>query len=129
MWTYHNVVPVILLIGVVEALFSCEHVLEMVYYEEVMHYADHTYEALNQWSLPGIVAGCLFSIGWLKLMRRNVYKLIALVLVAFCIYAGGFYVLVDSNISIEQLRIPIIWRGFSYAVLCISFMWCLHAIM
>lgn len=129
MWTYHNVVPVILLIGVVEALFSCEHVLEMVYYEEVMHYADHTYEALNQWSLPGILAGCLFSIGWLKLMRWNVYKLIALALVAFCIYAGGFYVLVDSNISIEQLRIPIIWRGFSYAVLCISFMWCLHAIM
>lgn len=129
MWTYHNVVPVILLIGVVEALFSCEHVLEMVYYEEVMHYADHTYEALNQWSLPGIVAGCLFSIGWLKLMRWNVYKLIALALVAFCIYAGGFYVLVDSNISIEQLRIQIIWRGFSYAVLCISFMWCLHAIM
>ena len=129
MWTYHNVVPVILLIGVVEALFSCEHVLEMVYYEEVMHYADHTYEALNQWSLPGILAGCLFSIGWLKLMRWNVYKLIALALVAFCIYAGGFYVLVDSNISIEQLRIPILWRGFSYAVLCISFMWCLHAIM
>ena len=129
MWTYHNVVPVILLIGVVEALFSCEHVLEMVYYEEVMHYADHTYEALNRWSLPGIVAGCLFSIGWLKLMRWNVYKLIALALVAFCIYAGGFYVLVDSNISIEQLRIPILWRGFSYAVLCISFMWCLHAIM
>ena len=129
MWTYHNVVPVILLIGVVEALFSCEHVLEMVYYEEVMHYADHTYEALNQWSLPGIVAGCLFSIGWLKLMRWNVYKLIALALVAFCIYAGGFYVLVDANISIEQLRIPILWRGFSYAVLCISFMWCLHAIM
>ena len=129
MWTYHNVVPVILLIGVVEALFSCEHVLEMVYYEEVMHYADHTYEALNQWSLPGIVAGCLFSMGWLKLMRWNVYKLIALALVAFCIYAGGFYVLVDSNISIEQLRIPILWRGFSYAVLCISFMWCLHAIM
>lgn len=129
MWTYHNVVPVILLIGVVEALFSCEHVLEMVYYEEVMHYADHTCEALNQWSLPGIVAGCLFSIGWLKLMRWNVYKLIALALVAFCIYAGGFYVLVDANISIEQLRIPILWRGFSYAVLCISFMWCLHAIM
>ena len=129
MWTYHNVVPVILLIGVVEALFSCEHVLEMVYYEEVMHYADHTCEVLNQWSLPGIVAGCLFSIGWLKLMRWNVYKLIALALAAFCIYAGGFYVLVDSNISIEQLRIPILWRGFSYAVLCISFMWCLHAIM
>ena len=129
MWRYHNVVPVILLIGVVEALFSCEHVLEMIYYEEVMHYADHTYEALNQWSLIGIWAGCLFSLGWLRLMRWNVYKLIAFALFAFCLYAGGFYFLVDTNINIEQLRIPLVWRGFSYAVLCISFMWCLHAIM
>ena len=129
MWRYHNVVPVILLIGVVEALFSCEHVLEMIYYEEVMHYADHTYEALNQWSFIGIWAGCLFSLGWLRLMRWNVYKLIAFALFAFCLYAGGFYFLVDTNINIEQLRIPLVWRGFSYAVLCISFMWCLHAIM
>ena len=129
MWRYHNVVPVILLIGVVEALFSCEHVLEMIYYEEVMHYADHTYEALNQWSLIGIWAGCLFSLGWFRLMRWNVYKLIAFALFAFSIYAGGFYFLVDTNINIEQLRIPLVWRGFSYAVLCISFMWCLHAIM
>lgn len=129
MWRYHNVAPVILLIGVVEALFSCEHVLEMIYYEEVMHYADHTYETLNQWSLIGIWAGCLFSLGWLRLMRWNVYKLIAFALFAFCLYAGGFYFLVDTNINIEQLRIPLVWRGFSYAVLCISFMWCLHAIM
>lgn len=49
MWNYRYVVPVILLIGVVEMLFSSEHVIEMVYYEEVMHYADHTYEWLNQW--------------------------------------------------------------------------------
>ena len=116
MWRYHNVVPVILLIGVDEALFSCEHVLEMIFYEEVMHYADHTYEALNQWSLIGIWAGCLFSLGWLRLMRWNVYKLIAFALFAFCLYAGGFYFLVDTNINIEQLRIPLVWRGFSYAV-------------
>ena len=129
MWSYKYVVPVIVLIGVVEALFSCEHVLEMVYYEEVMHYADHTYEALNQWSLPGIWAGCLFSLGWLKLMRWNVYKLIAFALAFFALYVGGFYVLVDSNISIDQLHLPLMCRGFSYAILCIAFLWCLHEIM
>lgn len=129
MWTYHNVVPVILLIGVVEALFSCEHVLETIYYEEIMHYADHTYEALNQWSLIGIWTGCLFSLGWLRLKRWNVYKLIAFGLFAFCLYAGGFYFLVDANINLEQLCMPLIWRGFSYAILCIAFMWCLHEIM
>ena len=129
MWRYRHVVPVILLIGVVETLFSCEHVLEMVYYEEVMHYEDVAYEWLNQWSLLGIWAGCLFSLGWLKLMRWNVYKLIAFALFFFALYAGGFYFTVDSSVSIVQLSLPIVCRGFSYAVLCIAFMWCLHAIM
>lgn len=73
--------------------FSSEHVIEMVYYKEVMHYADHTYEWLNQWSLPGIWVGCLFSLGWLRLMRWNVYRLIALALFVFALYAGGFYFL------------------------------------
>lgn len=129
MWRYHNVVPIIGLIGVVEVLFSCEHVLETVYYEEVMHYADHTYEALNLWSLPGMWAGCLFSLGWLKLMRWNIYKLIALALVFLSLYLGGYYVLIDSGLNIEQLRVPLVCRGFSYAILCIAFMWCLHAMM
>lgn len=129
MWRYPNVVPIILLIGVVEALFSCEHVLEMVYYEEVMHYDDLTTETLAQWSLPGILGGCLVSLGWLKLMRWNVYKLIAFGLLFFSLYVGGYYVLLDSGLNIEMLRIPLMCRGFSYAVLCIAFMWCLHEMM
>lgn len=129
MWNYRYLVPIVLLIGAVEALFSTEHVLEMVYYEEVMHYADHTSELLNQWSLIGIWAGCLFTLGWLKLMRWNVYKLIAFALGFYCLYVGGFYVLVDEQISIGQLIWPLIFRGFSYSILCISLMWCLHAIM
>lgn len=129
MWGYRYFIPIILLIGVVEALFSVEHVLEMVYYEEVMHYADHTYELLNQWSLIGIWVGCLFTLGWLRLMRWNVYKLIAIALGTFCLYVGGFYVLIDTNLNIESLIWPLIFRGFSYSVLCISLMWCLHSIM
>lgn len=84
----------------------------MVYYKEVMHYADHTYEWLNQWSLPGIWVGCLFSLGWLRLMRWNVYRLIALALFVFALYAGGFYFFIDASISIDLLRISIICRGF-----------------
>ncbi len=129
MWSYRYVVPVILLIGVVEALFSCEHVLESVFYEVVMHYDDLTAEKLNQWSLPGIWAGCLFSLGWLKIMRWNAYRLMAVALLVFALYAGGFYFTVDSSISIAQLRLPLVCRGFAYAVLSISLMWCLECIM
>lgn len=35
----------------------------------------------------------------------------------------------SENFMGEQLRLPLVWRGFSYAVLCIAFMWCLHEIM
>lgn len=62
-------------------------------------------------------------------MRWNVYKLIALALFFFSLYAGGFYFQVDAGLGIDQLRVPILCRGFSYALLCISFMWCLHEVM
>ncbi|MGM9869368.1 MAG: hypothetical protein ACI30R_07060 [Sodaliphilus sp.] len=129
MWTYHHAIPVILLIGVVDALFACEHVLEVIYYEEVMHYSDLTTEGLKLWMIVGILAGCGFALLWLSVMRWKVYKLIAFALLAFCIYTGSFYFLVNSGISITQLRIPTVWHGFSYAVLSIAFMWSLNRIM
>ena len=129
LWRYRYVVPIILLIGVVEALFSCEHALESVFYGAVMHYDDITSETLNQWSLPGLWAGCLFSMGWLKLMRWNTYKLMAVALLVFALYAGGFYFTVDPSISITQLRLPLVCRGFAYAVLSIALMCSLESIM
>ena len=119
MWSYCLWCRVILLIGVIEALFSCEHVLESVFYEEVMHYDDLTAEKLNQWSLPGIWAGCLFSLGWLKICAGTPTDLMAVALLALALYAGGFYFTVDSSISITQLRLPLVCRGFAYAVLSI----------
>lgn len=46
MWHYPYVLPIILLIGVFEALFAAEHSLESVYYAAVMHYSDLTQETL-----------------------------------------------------------------------------------
>lgn len=129
MWSYRYVVPIMLLIVVVEALYSCEHVLEAIYYEEVMHYADHTYELLNQWSLIGLWGGCLFSLGWLKLKQWNVYKLIAVGLLSFAAYCAGFYFLIGSGLSIDLLRLPLVFRGFGYAILSIGLMWSLFQML
>lgn len=129
MWTYRYAVAIILLIGVVEAIISVENVLETTYCHGVMHYDDLRYEALCQWSLPGVWAGCLFSLGWLKLMRWNAYKLIAVGLLALAVYQIGFYHLMASHINIELLRLPIAMRGFGCALLSIALMWCLHEVM
>lgn len=129
MWTYRYVVAIILLIGVVEAIISVENVLETTYCHGVMHYEGLRYEALCQWSLLGIWAGCLFSLGWLKLMRWNAYKLIAVGLLALAAYQIGFYSLMATHLNIELLRLPIVMRGFGQALLSIALMWCLHEVM
>lgn len=126
---YRYLRPILFFVAVFELVMSVEHVLEMVYYEEVMHYTDLTYETLNQWSLVGAVGGCLFSLGWLKLMRWSQYQLIAIGMVFLCGYCIGFYFLVSPDIAYGQLIPPLISRGFGYAVLCIAFMWSLHQIM
>lgn len=129
MWTYRHLVPILLFIALVEGLLASEHVLEEVFYEEVMHYEMLTSRHLTLWSLPGIYAGCLLSWLWLKRWRFNVYKLIAIGLVGISLYAAGFYFLVAAHINIEVLRLPLVCRGFGYATLSIAFMWSLHEIM
>ena len=126
---YRYMRPIIFFMVLFECIISVEHVLEMIYYEEVMKYSDLTYETLNQWSLIGIYAGCLFSLGWLKVMQWSQYRLIGIGMVFLCLYCMGFYFLVNSEIGYYQHVPPLIARGFGYAVLCIAFMWCLQQVM
>lgn len=129
MWTYRHLVPILLIMVVAEGLLASEHVLEEIFYEEVMGYESTTSFSLGLWSLIGIWPACLLSWLWLVKWRLNVYKLIAVGLACVALYAGGFYFLVADYINIELLRLPIICRGFGYAVLSISLMWSLHEIM
>ena len=129
MWTYRHLVPILLIIVIVEGLLASERVLEEVFFEEVMGYETVTSYSLTLWSLPGIYLGCLVSWLWLVKWKFNVYKLIACGLLGITLYASGFYFLVAVHINIEVMRLPIACRGFGYAVLSISLMWCLHEIM
>ena len=126
---YRYMRPIIFFMVLFECIISVEHVLEMIYYEEVMKYSDLTYETLNQWSLIGIYAGCLFSLGWLRVMEWSQYRLISIGMAFLCLYCMGFYFLVSHDVGYYQLVPPLIARGFGYAVLCIAFMWCLQEVM
>lgn len=97
MWTYRRLVPLLLLITVVEALLATEHVLEEIFYEEVMHYAGTVSVRLNWLALAGVLA--------------------------------GFYFTLSSEIHLSQLYLPVVCRGFAYAVLSATFMVCLEEIM
>lgn len=126
---YRYLRPILFFVAAFEVILSVEHVLEKVYYEEVMHYTDLTAETLNLWSLAGAIPGCLFSLLWLKVMRWSQYRLIALGMASIGIYCVGLYFLVSPDVAFSQLIPPLVFRGFGYALLCITFMWCLHEIM
>lgn len=128
-WTYKHLAPVLLLITVVEAILATEHVLEEIYYEEVMHYEDLVGMRLDWLALAGILAGCLFSYWWMHVRRYNYIRLITVGVAFLLAYLVVIYFTLSADIHITQLYLPVACRGFAYAVLSATFMVCLEEIM
>ena len=62
MWTYRHFLPLLGLVTLVEAFLATEHVLEEVFYEEVMKYEELVSSQLDWLAIVGIVCGCVFSL-------------------------------------------------------------------
>lgn len=129
MWRYRNLLPVLFLITVVEALLATEHVLEEIFYEEVMHYENLVSVQFNWFTLTGALTGCAFAWWWLHIKRFNSLRLIAIGFAAIVAYYAGFYFTLSSEIHWTQLAVPVACRGFAYAVLSITFMLSLEDLM
>ncbi len=129
MWAYRKLVPLLVLITLVEALLATEHVLEEVFYEEVMHYEALVSLRLDWPALIGIIAGCLFTYWWMHVRRYNFVRLIIIGVAGIACYLLGFYFTLSSDLHISQLYLPVLFRGFAYAVLSATFMVCLEEIM
>lgn len=129
MWTYRYLLPILLLITLVEAFLATEHVLEEVFYEEVMHYEEMVSVRLDWWAAAGILAGCLFAYWWMHVRRFNYLRLLIVGLGALVCYLLGYYFTLSSDIHLSQLYLPTVCRGFAYAVLSATFMVCLEEIM
>lgn len=129
MWTYRHLWPLLGLITIVEAFLATEHVLEEVYYEEVMRYEEMVSVQLDWFALIGILAGCLFSYWWMHIKRFNYLRLIIIGMLGLMGYLMGYYFNVSTDIHLSQLYLPTICRGFAYAVLSATFMVCLEEIM
>lgn len=129
MWTYKNLLPILILIAVVEAFLATQHILEEIFYEDGMEYSSLTSAWLNWGAIVGVILGALFSLLWLKVCRFNYYKLLAIGMAALAGYLACYHFLIARHINIEVLFFPTILRGFSYCVLSATFMVCLHEIM
>lgn len=129
MWTYRHLIPILILIMLVEAFLATEHVLEEVFYEEVMHYEETVSVQLDWLALVGILSGCMFAYWWMHVKRFNYMRLIIVGIAALIAYLMGFYFTISSEIHISQLYLPTVCRGFAYAILSATFMVCLEEIM
>lgn len=129
MWTYKYLLPILVLITVVEMLLAAEHVMEEVFYEEVMHYAE-TVSVLPDWmALAGVWAGCLFAYWWMHVRRLNYLRLLMVGIAVLALYFLQWYFLLSPDIHLSQLYPSFFCRGFAYAVLSATFMVCLEEIM
>ena len=129
MWTYRHLVPILLLITMVEAILATEHVLEEVYYEEVMHYTDMVSLRLDWPALAGTLFGCFFAWWWMHRRRYSYLRLISVGTALLLVYLLGMYFSLSADISISRLYLPVACRSFAYAVLSATFMVCLEEIM
>lgn len=129
MWTYHNLLPLLLLITLVEGFLATERVLEEVFYEEVMHYEEMVSVQLDWFALMGILLGCLFSYWWMHIRHFSFVRLIIVGIFGLICYLVGYYFTVSSDIHWTQICLPIVCRGFAYAVLSATLMVCLEEMM
>lgn len=129
MWTYRHFWSLLGLVTLVEAFLATEHVLEEVFYEEVMKYEELVSSQLDWFAIIGIVCGCVFSYWWMHIKQYNYVRLIIVGFVGLIGYLIGFYLTLSTDIHISQLYLPTVCRGFAYAVLSATFMVCLEETM
>ncbi len=124
-FSYRNVVPLLIVMGIGELLLGCEHTLEEILFCEVIDLEEHTKAGLATWALPGIYAGIAIDLLWLKVMKWKVWKLLGIGFACIFAYAVLMYFRLDVNINIEQFRLPIMLRGCAYSIIAATMMWAL----
>ncbi len=124
-FSYCNVVPLLLVMGIGELLLGCEHTLEEILFSEVIGLEELTKEELLVWALPGIYMGVAIDLLWLKVMKWKVWKLLAIGFTFILAYSLLMYFTLDTNVNIEQFRLPIMLRGCAYSILAATLMWAL----
>ena len=125
LFTFRNVVPILIVTFFAELALGAEHTMEEILYGEVYHLEELTKESQYMWALPGMYVGILLDIYWLKVRKWKVWKLFGIAFLSIAIYGMLMYFTLDISVNIEQYRLAIFLRGFSYAILGPTLMWAL----
>ena len=121
-----NVVPILIVVTLAELAFGAEHTLEEILYTEVVGLEELTKESQYMFALPGMFLGIALDLYWLKVHKWKVWKLIGIAFLSIFAYALLMYSTLDMDVNIEQYRLAIMLRGFSYGILAPTLMWALN---
>ncbi len=125
LFKFRNVVPILIVTFFAELAFGVEHTMEEILYSEVNHLEELTKESQYMWALPGMYLGILLDLYWLKVRKWKVWKLFGIAFLCITLYGILMYSTLGIGVNIEQYRLAIFLRGFSYAILGPTLMWAL----
>lgn len=127
---FRYVKAIFLLIVLYEAILGTEYVLEELFKEHVLGYDTLTCAQPTWVVWVGNVAGCLFSLVWMRRVRHFTYIRLGIVgTCAVAMYIVLMYFRITPMLNMEALYLPLFCRGFAYACMSILFMCALHDLM
>lgn len=129
MWRNRHLPAIFFLTLTIEAFLATEHVLEEVFYEGGMEWHKHTKAVLDYPVMGGVACACLFALLWLKVWQRGRVQLIAIGLAVFIAYVLYFYFMISTEMSMEQLYLPMFLRGFAATLLGITLLYTMQSVM
>ena len=128
-WKFKYMKEIFLLITLTELFFATETALETIYLGAGMHYDSLNDVSLDWAVLVGVLTAVCCGYYFLKIRRIGYYKMLIAGMAAQTLYLAGMYFLMDTNINIEKLYLPMAMRGFSYTLLSATYFICLFDAM
>lgn len=115
-----NLAKFLLVALVIEIIMATEYVLESLFFSAGTQWGAVQRSVLNYPVMTGVLAGVLFALLWLKVLRWRSIRLIAVAMLIFAAYSFWFYFNVSSEINIEKLYLPMFLRGFATTMMAIT---------
>ncbi len=111
-----SIYPLMGMFFIGEWLNSTPKALGNTYLGAVMHWGSLTTSVFDLVCLLGTVLGCVFTLIWLKAWRMKYTRLLTMGFIALLLYQVMMYFLISPYTNIEALYLPMLLRGFGYAI-------------
>lgn len=115
-WAYKKLIPLLAIFVIVEMISSTPKVLQSALTGGILHFGTTTTSALYLVEWTGTIAGCLFVLVWMKVLRQRYTRLLTIGIVALIAYELAMYLLVSPGLTLQHFYLPTFCRTFGVAI-------------